>query len=530
MDRRFNVTGACRPQAHYMVNLDTRLEEIRLFIDAGEYFSINRARQYGKTTTLHALAGYLKEDYLVLSLDFQMLSYRDFESEASFVSAFAREVLTVIAGKNGIPEDVSERLKEFADEKGKAAKLALLFSCFSNWCQRSEKPIVLMIDEVDTASDNQVFLDFLAQLRGYFNQRMERPTFRSVILAGVYDIRTLRQKIRSDSEHRLNSPWNIAAQFDVDMSFAAEDIAGMLRDYEKDNHTGMKVSAIADLIYEYTSGYPFLVSRLCKIVDETLIKKAEFNTKSEAWTEEGIRRAVSLLLAEKNTLFESLSNKLEDYPELKSVLYELLFMGKSIAYNPDDKATDMAMMFGFVKVSEGNVAVANRIFETRLYNTFLTDAEMQNTDIYKAALQDKRWFVRNGHLNMEKILERFAVHFHDLYGDQDKKFYEEDGRRYFLLYLRPIINGTGNYYIESRTRNMERTDVIVDYCGEQFIVEMKVWRGNAYHKRGEKQLVEYLEHYHLKTGYMLSFNFNKNKEMGIRHIRLGDKLLIEATV
>lgn len=50
------------------------------------------------------------------------------------------------------------------------------------------------------------------------------------------------------------------------------------------------------------------------------------------------------------------------------------------------------------------------------------------------------------------------------------KFKEEDGRRYFLLYLRPIINGTGNYYIESRTRNMERTDVIVDYRGEQFII------------------------------------------------------------
>lgn len=99
-----------------------------------------------------------------------------------------------------------------------------------------------------------------------------------------------------------------------------------------------------------------------------------------------------------------------------------------------------------------------------------------------------------------------------------------------MLYLRPIINGTGNYYIESRTRNLEQTDVIVDYRGEQMVVELKIWRGSEYHKRGEKQLVRYLEHYHLQKGYMLSFNFNKKKEIGVRRIALGDKVLVEAVV
>lgn len=86
--------------------------------------------------------------------------------------------------------------------------------------------------------------------------------------------------------------------------------------------------------------------------------------------------------------------------------------------------------------------------------------------------------------------------------------------------------------MESRTRNMERTDVIVDYRGEQMVIELKIWRGNAYHERGEKQLVDYLESYHLKKGYMLSYNLNKNKnkEIGIKRIVLGDKVLIEAVV
>ena len=71
-------------------------------------------------------------------------------------------------------------------------------------------------------------------------------------------------------------------------------------------------------------------------------------------------------------------------------------------------------------------------------------------------------------------MERFEEYFDDLYGDIPHPFKEEDGRRYFLLYLRPIINGTGNYYIESRTRNMERTDVIIDYGGVQIVVELKI--------------------------------------------------------
>ena len=54
--------------------------------------------------------------------------------------------------------------------------------------------------------------------------------------------------------------------------------------------------------------------------------------------------------------------------------------------------------------------------------------------------------------------------------------------------------------------NARRTDVIVDYRGEQFIVELKIWHGNEYNERGEEQLMDYLDYYHKDRGYMLSFN------------------------
>jgi len=100
----------------------------------------------------------------------------------------------------------------------------------------------------------------------------------------------------------------------------------------------------------------------------------------------------------------------------------------------------------------------------------------------------------------------------------------------FLLYLKPIINGSGNYYVEARTRDYKRTDVIVDYMGKQFVIELKIRRGNEYHSRGEQQLTNYPEQYHLQKGRMLSFCFNKNKQPGIYQVQLKDKLLVEAIV
>ena len=45
-----------------------------------------------------------------------------------------------------------------------------------------------------------------------------------------------------------------------------------------------------------------------------------------------------------------------------------------------------------------------------------------------------------------------------------------------------------------------------------------------------EQISEYLEYYELKKGYMISFNFNKKKEIGVKDIVVGDKLLVEAVV
>lgn len=279
MSKRFNDVGLCKPAIHYMVNIKSRLEKIKQLVDHGDYFVINRARQYGKSTTLAALRTYLSEEYTVILLSFQRLSSAKFRDEHTFAAAFGQAFLTFIDNRRknveGLDGYAVQALRD-SFEKTEDFDLVELFRCLSTICDTSAKPVVLMIDEVDQASNNQVFLDFLAQLRDLYLDREDTPTFQSVILAGVYDIKNLKLKIRPDAEHRYNSPWNIATDFTIDMSFSVEEIAGMLKEYEEDRGTGMDVEQVARLIYDYTSGYPYLVTCICKVIDEKLSETDDF--------------------------------------------------------------------------------------------------------------------------------------------------------------------------------------------------------------------------------------------------------------
>lgn len=521
MPKVFNVTGNCIPKRHYMVNLESRLQAIKKMVDAGQYITVNRGRQFGKTTTLMALAKYLSGEYYVLNMDFQSaMSSAGFENEYTFSSAFA-EAFVYLFDSLEVNNELQKELDALEAAASGKIKLMQLFRHLAKICRAADKPIVLLIDEVDSASNNQVFLDFLAQLRGAYINSVQVSTFQSVILAGVHDIRNLQLKIRPDAAHKHNSPWNIATALGIDMSFSPDDIAGMLTEYEADYHTGMDIAAISQQIYDYTSGYPVLVSMICKLNDE--------QPADTAWTNEGIADAVKRIISESAPLFESLINKVETNQALYDMLYAMLFKGEEYSFTIDNSVIETAHMYGFVKNSSGKMQIANRIFETRLYNYFLSVERTSNPIAQDGSLHRSE-FIENGKLNMERILERFAVVYTDLYGDRPDAFLEAAGRRLFLLFLRPIINGTANYYIEAQTRNQRRTDLIIDWHGQQYVIEMKIWRGTEYNERGERQLADYLDYYHLDKGYLLSFNFNKNKQVGTQTVQIGDKTIFEVIV
>lgn len=516
--KKFNTAGTCFPDIHYMVNIDRQVEAAAKLVRQGDYFCINRGRQYGKTTTLAALNEKLKEDYCVFNISFEGMGDSSFASVEAACVEFLK-ILKMWSMVNGATEDMKSLLKTSVPIGCKEISTTDFIEIIRDMCVLSEKPVVVMIDEVDQASNNDGFIKFLGVLRRMFLVRNTFQTFQSVILAGVYDVKNLKLKIRTDDDHQYNSPWNIAVPYKVDMYLPVDGIADMLQEYMKDHQMNFDCQTISRLIFDYTSGYPFLVSRICQIIDD----------EAYSWDKVGVLKAINALLKESNTLFDDIQKKITQFPSLSNLLKSIIFSGQRVSYNYYDRDINIASMFNFVIEDKQTTKISCRIFETWLYDYYISLDK--TSTIYQSGEYEKSQFIHDGQIDMCHLLNRFCIHFNEIYrpGDDDK-FVEENGRKIFLTYLRPIINGVGNYYCEAQTRDLTRTDIIIDYLGKQYVIELKIWRGNAYNERGEQQLAEYLDYYHLKTGYMVSFCFNKTKQPGVHEVMLGDKKLIEAIV
>lgn len=532
--KRFNTEAICDPDIHYMVDTSnySAAKTIRL-IDEQKYFTINRPRQYGKSHMLLKLAQLLKGKYYVLSMSLQAAGTAEFSSEANFIRFFDSQVARGMT-LAGCPAELIALWNN--PEPWGSERYDLPFSCLRNrivqLCTASDRGIVLMVDEADSCLDNQIMINFLRVLRENYIAagKKEERRFQSVILASITDIKHLKVKLRPDDQHSQNSPWNIAADFNVDMSFSTEEIAGMLRDYEADHQTGMDITAMAALLREYTSGYPVLVARLCKIIDEDVLGTPGFESGAKAWSREGFLIAVKAILEEENNpLFADMLKQLSDHPELDKLLRNMLLKGKTLCYAPDDDRYQLGKLYGFLKRDGDYIRVANRIFQTRLYNHFLKQEDLDG-QLEVSALDLKSRFEKNGHLDMDLVLTTFQRIYGEVYGNRIDSFLEDNGRDIFLLYLKTIINGTGHYYVEAVLSDGTRTDVVVDYKGEQFVIEMKIWRGQAYNADGEVQLVGYLNKYHLDKGWMLTFSFLKNKVQTTSVIKLEGKTILEIVV
>lgn len=87
----FNTTGICIPSANYMADTSATINQIiRQYVSPGKYFTIDRPRQCGKTTTLYLLEEQLKKDYIVISMSFESADEPLPLSMPSLQASFAR--------------------------------------------------------------------------------------------------------------------------------------------------------------------------------------------------------------------------------------------------------------------------------------------------------------------------------------------------------------------------------------------------------------------------------------------------------
>ncbi len=487
-----------------MVDISEKVRQIMVMVEKGQYFTINRARQYGKTTTIRQLEKVLLEkDYQVARISFEGVGDTPFENEENFCLNLIDQISRAIKRAN------PEYAKAWVNNAVKTFRELDIF--LNDVCKN--KKVVLIVDETDKTSNNLVFLRFAGMLRDKYLDRdsEDTATFQSVILAGVYDIKNLKMKMilsgthqLKDGEKRINSPWNIAANFKIDMSFSALEIATMLNEYEKDHQTGMDIEAVSKELRACTNGYPFLISRLCQTIDEDLEKN---------WTAQGVQKAVKIMLYEKNLLFDDLGKNLESDKDFYDLLYDIVVNGKPYNYSTTSHAMEWGIMFGILRKQNELVVIDNLIFETIIYNHFITKKMIESVNVRGADITRTlpEEVIESDKLNMALCIKKFMQHYYELYNRKDREFLESECRILFLTYLKPILNGKGFCHVESETRNRTRMDVIVDFGPEQFIIELKIWHGEQKHEKAHEQLIEYLTSKNKSEGYLLTFDFRKRR-------------------
>jgi len=456
----------------------------------------------------------------VINISFEGIGDSIFQEEKSFCNKFLKLMVSAL---KFLDKEESERLANLKYEMNDIEELSEIITEF---VESATKEVILLIDEVDKSSNNQLFLSFIGMLRNKYLLREvgKDYTFKSVILCGVYDVKSLKLKIRSEEEAKYNSPWNIAVDFNVDMSFSPKEIATMLEEYSKDNNLTMDIESISEELYFFTGGYPFLVSRLCQIIDEKIY---EYDKKP--WNLVDIQSAVKMILEEKNTLFDSLIKNSENNKELYDYIEDLIVRGNNKSFNNYNPIIELGIIYGYFKNKNGKVSISNKIFGEIIYNYMVS--KLENNYSKMDAYNFKSAFIEpTGGLNIEKILKRFMQFMKEQYSSKDQEFIEHQGRLLFLAFIKPIINGAGFDFKEVQVSEEKRLDVVITYNNFKYIIEMKIWRGSKYHEDGIKQLCDYLDIHDLDKGYLLVFNFNKNKEFKEERINIEGKYIFRVYI
>ena len=510
MVKKFNDVGLCFPEDHFMGDITEKVNTTYKMVEDGAYFIINRPRQYGKTTMLNTISNALMAsgDYVVFNISFEGVGDLIFQEEQRFSQGFVR-ILSDFAFESA-PE-----LETWLQSKSKEVNgLQDLGKFISELADKAGKKVVLLIDEVDKSSNNQLFVSFLALLRDKYLVRKRRKTFHAVVLAGVHDVKSLKLKIRPESESKYNSPWNISTEFEVNMHLNAAEIKVMLEDYVQERGVKMDTEWVANRLFYFTSGYPYLVSKLCKIIDERILPTKT----AKEWTEEDFNKAVQIIMREANNAnFDTLIKNLEEYPNLYQLVFGIIFDSDKKHFNNLDPLINLGVLHVILARSEdGYLMIHNRIYRELIAGVMMSKWETSHVGKLNLVTKDfdfrGSYKLPNNGLDMEKLLSNFQIFMRQNHSDKNSRFLESDGTLLFLAFLGPILNGSGFEFKEPQISDEKRLDIVITYNQFKYITELKVWYGPAAHEKGLAQLADYLDRQDLTTGYLLIYNHTKRKK------------------
>ena len=147
--RFFNTAGPIKPEIHYCVPMLDRLDlgYILPLIEQQKYFVLHAPRQTGKTSCLLALMRHLNAtgQYRCVYINVELA-----QSARENVDAAMRAILNEIASGAAwaIGDDFPNKHRaEILTESGGHAALQQILSL---WSQNDPRPVVLLVDEIDS--------------------------------------------------------------------------------------------------------------------------------------------------------------------------------------------------------------------------------------------------------------------------------------------------------------------------------------------------------------------------------------------
>ncbi len=496
MKRYFNTTGYCRPDKHYMVSPIRGIKnDIYDLIENEQYFLIHAPRQTGKTTLLHALARQINSEdkYICIPFSIENAGYRNITVKDA-MNVYVRNLYS--AAKFFLPQtELPPTTENIIPNE------TLLYDYLQMWSEQQSKPIVLLIDEIDSVWDD-VLISTLRQLRNGFQYRPSGFPV-SIALVGLRDIREYKTKIKTmDGEMGSGSPFNIKAESFRLGSFTKEQVTELYNQHTED--TGQKFSsAVIDLVYEYTGGQPWLVNALANEIVAKILKK-DFGKEI---TTEIVDTAKENLIQRRDTHLDSLMDKLQE-ERVKNIIQGIISgeIPNSDTYNNDLQYT---IDLGIVTETKRGIVISNKI-----YSEIIPRVLNKNMQDGISPIIEPQWFIKGGRLDMDFLLKEFQQFYRENAESWIDRFhYQECGQQLLLMaFLQRILNGDGKIDREMAL-GRTRTDLFVKFGGDKFVLELKIKRKNYNAVRALNQLSGYLDKVGLKHGYLIAFNEKTSNEI-----------------
>jgi hypothetical protein len=497
-ERFFNTSGPVRPAQHYALPPLQRLdeEEVWSLLQRQRYFILHAPRQTGKTSCLLALQDKLNQ---AGELACVYLNVEASQAAREDVDAALRSLASHLALRAQLSLGDNFLLDKQAEILVGAGKHGVLHRMLTLWAQHSPKPLVLLVDEIDSLIGDTL-LAVLRQLRSGYDQRPAAFP-QSVILCGVRDIQDYRIQ-PADGRDAITggSAFNISAKSLRLGDFTREDIAALY--HQHTNETGQRwADGVTDVVWELTQGQPWLVNALAH---ETTWEMRPNRDRSRLITVEDIQQAKENLITQRVTHLDQLAHKLAE-PRVRRVIEPLLTGTAELSQIPND---DIAYCrdLGLLRAN-GSLAIANPIYQEVIPRelTYSTQAQMT---------QETAWYLRpDGGLDVTALLTAFQQFFREHSEHWVERFdYKEAGPQLLLqAFLQRIVNGGGRVEREYGL-GRKRTDLLILWpqggATQRVVLELKIRYGELAETiaAGLAQTWEYLDKTGAQEGHLIIFD------------------------